>query len=34
LAVTLSVIFAEIWIFRWIVRRMPVLRDSPLWASK
>ena len=23
--VTLAVIFAEIWVFRWIVRRMPVL---------
>jgi len=34
LVVTLTVIFTEIWIFRWIVRRMPVLRDSPLWAKK
>jgi Ni/Fe-hydrogenase subunit HybB-like protein len=30
--VTLAVIFTEIWIFRWIVLRMPVLRDSPSWA--
>jgi len=26
--VTLMVIFAEIWAFRWIVNRMPVLRSS------
>ncbi len=31
--VTLAVIFTEIWIFRWIIRRMPVLRDSPAWAG-
>jgi Ni/Fe-hydrogenase subunit HybB-like protein len=30
--VTLAVIFAEIWVFRWIVNRMPVLRESPMWA--
>jgi Ni/Fe-hydrogenase subunit HybB-like protein len=33
IAVTLSVIFTEIWIFRWIIMRMPVLRDSPSWAN-
>jgi Ni/Fe-hydrogenase subunit HybB-like protein len=33
IVVTLTVIFTEIWIFRWIVRRMPVLRDSPVWAK-
>ena len=27
--VTLAVIFAEIWVFRWIVNRMPVLNDAP-----
>lgn len=32
--VTLTVIFTEIWIFRWVVRRMPVLRDSPEWAKE
>ena len=32
--VTLTVIFAEIWIFRWIINRMPVLRESPEWVSK
>lgn len=33
IVVTLAVIFTEIWIFRWIVTRMPVLRDSPAWAN-
>lgn len=32
--ITLTVIFTEIWIFRWVVRRMPVLRDSPSWAKE
>lgn len=31
--VTLAVIFTEIWIFRWVVNRMPVLRESPVWAK-
>ncbi|MEI6882986.1 MAG: Ni/Fe-hydrogenase cytochrome b subunit [Bacteroidota bacterium] len=31
--VTLTVIFTEIWIFRWVINRMPVLRDSPAWAK-
>jgi len=31
--VTFTVIFAEIWIFRWVINRMPVLRDSPAWAK-
>jgi len=30
--VTLAVIFAEIWVFRWVVSRMPVLERSPEWA--
>jgi len=30
--VTLAVISAEIWVFRWIVLRMPVLRKGPAWA--
>jgi Ni/Fe-hydrogenase subunit HybB-like protein len=34
LAVTLAVIFAEIWVFRWVINRMPVLRDSPSWAEE
>jgi Ni/Fe-hydrogenase subunit HybB-like protein len=32
--VTLTVIFTEIWIFRWIVNRMPVLRESPSWVNE
>jgi Ni/Fe-hydrogenase subunit HybB-like protein len=32
--VTLAVIFTEIWIFRWVINRMPVLRDSPAWVGK
>jgi Ni/Fe-hydrogenase subunit HybB-like protein len=30
--VTLAIIFAEIWVFRWFVTRMPVLQKSPMWA--
>jgi Ni/Fe-hydrogenase subunit HybB-like protein len=30
--VTLAVIFAEIWVFRWVISRMPVLESSPEWA--
>jgi len=33
IVVTLTVIFTEILIFRWIVNRMPVLRESPSWAK-
>jgi hypothetical protein len=25
IAVTLAVVFSEIWVFRWIINRMPVL---------
>ncbi|MBN2806799.1 MAG: polysulfide reductase NrfD [Prolixibacteraceae bacterium] len=32
--VTLTIIFIEIWVFRWIVRRMPVLRKSPDWVHE
>lgn len=32
--VTMAVIFTEIWIFRWVINRMPVLRDSPSWANE
>ncbi len=31
--VTLTVIFVEIWIFRWIVNRLPVLRESTMPAD-
>ncbi|HAG15443.1 MAG TPA: Ni/Fe-hydrogenase cytochrome b subunit [Bacteroidales bacterium] len=34
IVVTLTVIFIEIWIFRWIINRLPVLRDAPLWAQQ
>lgn len=33
IVVTLTVIFTEIWIFRWVINRMPVLRSSPDWAK-
>ncbi|MFA5417676.1 MAG: NrfD/PsrC family molybdoenzyme membrane anchor subunit, partial [Bacteroidales bacterium] len=33
IVVTLTVLFVEIWIFRWIVNRLPVLRDSPSWVN-
>jgi Ni/Fe-hydrogenase subunit HybB-like protein len=33
LVVTLAVIFTEIWIFRWVINRMPVLRESPAWVN-
>lgn len=32
--VALTVIFIQIWIFRWVINRMPVLRDSPSWANE
>jgi len=32
--VTLAVICAEIWVFRWVVNRMPVLSDPPAWAAE
>lgn len=34
IVVTMAVIFTEIWIFRWVINRMPVLRESPLLANK
>ena len=33
-AVTLAVIFTELWIFRWVINRMPVLRESPSWVNE
>jgi Ni/Fe-hydrogenase subunit HybB-like protein len=32
--VTLTIVFIEIWVLRWIVRRMPVLRSGPQWAAE
>ena len=34
IVVTLAVIFTEIWIFRWVILRMPVLREAPMWPTK
>jgi len=34
IVVTLTVLFVEIWVFRWIVTRLPVLRDSPAWVKE
>lgn len=31
--VTLTVLCVEIWVFRWVVRRLPVLRESPSWVK-
>jgi len=31
---TLAIVLAEIWVFRWIVNRMPILRRPPEWASE
>lgn len=31
---TLTVVFAEIWVFRWIVNRMPILREAPEWVHE
>ena len=31
---TLAIVFAEIWVFRWIVTRMPILRKPPAWATE
>ncbi len=34
IVVTMAVIFTELWIFRWVITRMPVLRDSPSWVNE
>ncbi|NTW25550.1 MAG: polysulfide reductase NrfD [Lentimicrobium sp.] len=34
IVVTLTVLFTEIWIFRWVINRLPVLRESPSWAKE
>jgi len=33
IVITLSVVFVEILVLRWIVNRMPILSDPPIWAS-
>jgi len=32
--VTLTVVFTELWVYRWIVNRMPVVSKSPEWAKE
>lgn len=34
IVITLAILFTEVWAFRWIVNRMPVLRESPAWATE
>jgi Ni/Fe-hydrogenase subunit HybB-like protein len=31
--ITLAIIFLEIWVFRWVINRMAVLRSVPDWAA-
>jgi Ni/Fe-hydrogenase subunit HybB-like protein len=31
---TLAIVFAEIWVFRWVINRMPILRRPPAWATE
>lgn len=33
LTVSIAIILMQIWVFRWIILRMPVLRDSHYWAN-
>ena len=34
ITITLAIILTEVWVFRWIANRMPVLRESPEWAME
>jgi len=34
IVITLAIIFTEIWVFRWIVTRMPVFEKPPEWADE
>jgi Ni/Fe-hydrogenase subunit HybB-like protein len=34
IVITLAIIFVEVWVFRWIVTRMPVFRKPPEWAQE
>ena len=34
IVITLAILLTEVWVFRWIVNRMPVLRESPAWAME
>jgi len=33
IVITAAIVLSEIWAFRWVVNRMPVLRDGPAWAK-
>jgi len=33
IVITLSIVFIDIWVFRWVVNRMPILRKPPEWAK-
>ncbi len=33
IVVSISIILIQIWIFRWVINRMPVLGNSPSWAK-
>jgi Ni/Fe-hydrogenase subunit HybB-like protein len=34
IVITLAIIFTEVWVFRWIVTRMPVFGKPPEWARE
>lgn len=34
IVITLSIIFTEVWVFRWVVNRMPVIHESPEWVME
>lgn len=34
IVVSIAVIFVQVLVFRWIIRRMPVYTESPTWVSK
>lgn len=33
IVISISIILIQIWIFRWVISRMPVFKESPLWAK-
>ncbi len=33
IVISMAVILTQIWIFRWVITRMPVLREPPEWAK-
>ncbi len=34
IVISISIILIQIWIFRWIINRMPVFTESPSWAKE